>query len=156
MRLTLTLASTLLVLAGCTTAAGTERKPTGVAKYADDPRLGEEVDRLCFASNIDSFGNNTKDTFTVKEGRDHYLIEVFGTCTPLEHAVTMAIGSSTSCLTNGDSIIVSDSLTGGRNDPFGTARCVVKSMHKWDPKAESKEDDPEADAAESEGAPEES
>jgi hypothetical protein len=128
----------------------------GIAKYADDPRLGEEVERICFASNIDSFGNNTRDTFTVREGRDHYLIEVFGTCAPLERAVTMRIGASTSCLTNGDKIIVSDSLTIGRDQPFSTARCVVKSMHKWDPKAERKEDDPEADAAESEGAPEES
>lgn len=156
MRLSLTLATAMLAVAGCASTDGAERPPAGIAKYADDPRLGEEVDRICFASNIDSFGNNTRDTFTVKEGRDHYLIEVFGTCTPLEHAVTMAIGASTSCLTRGDTIIVSDSLTTRRDQPFSTARCVVKSMHEWDPKAESVEEDPESGAAESETAPEES
>ena len=156
MRLSLPLAAAMIALAGCATTDGSERKPTGVAKYADDPRLGEEVDRICFASNIDSFGDNTRDTFTVREGRDHYLIEVFGTCTPLEHAVTVAIGSATSCLTNGDSIIVSDSLMPRRDQPFSTARCVVKSMYKWDPKAEKAEDEPVAGSTESDTPPENS
>ncbi|MEZ6000764.1 DUF6491 family protein [Hyphomonas sp.] len=156
MRLSLTFASAMLVLAGCASTDGAERKPTGIEKYADDPRLGEEVDRICFANNIDSFGNNTRDTFTVREGRDHYLIEVFGTCTPLEHAVTMRIGASTGCLTNGDSVIVSDSLTIRRDQPFSTARCVVKSMHKWDPKAEKADDTTDTDSAESDAPPEES
>ncbi len=156
MRPSLTLASTMLILAGCTTTDGSEREPAGIAKYADDPRLGEEVKRICFASNIDSFGNNTRDTFTVREGRDHYLIEVFGTCAPLERAVTMKIGASTSCLTNGDRIVVSDSLMPQRDQPFSTARCVVKSMHKWDPKAEEALDEPDTDSTASDVTPEES
>lgn len=156
MRLSLTFATAMLAVAGCASTAGSERPPAGIAKYADDPRLGEEIDRICFASNIDSFGNNTRDTFTVREGRDHFLIEVFGTCAPLDRAVTMRIGATTSCLTRGDAVFVSDSLTVRRDQPFSTARCVVKSIHKWDPKAEKTEDDPEADTAESESAPEES
>jgi hypothetical protein len=156
MRLSLTLATALIALAGCASTEGSEREPTGVAKYADDPRLGEKVDRICFARNIDSFGDNTRDTFTVREGRDHYLIEVFGTCTPLEHAVTMKIDASTSCLTNGDRIAVSDSLMPQRNQPFSTARCVVKSMYKWDPKAEKPDGDLKKDPTESEDSSEES
>ena len=155
MRPSLTLASTLLILTGCASTGSSEREPAGIAKYADDPRLGEEVNRICFASNIDSFGNNTRDTFTVREGRDHYLIEVFGTCAPLEHAVTMKIGASTGCLTNGDRIIVSDSLMPRRDQPFSTARCVVKSMHKWDPKAEKTQDESDTDSADSDDASEE-
>ncbi len=156
MRLNLPLAAAMIALAGCATTDGSDRKPTGIAKYADDPRLGEEVDRICFASNIDSFGDNTRDTFTVREGRDHYLIEVFGTCTSLNHAVTMAIGSSTNCLTNGDSIIVSDSLMPRRDQTFSTTRCLVKSMHKWDPKAEEAEEGPDTGSTESDMPPEDS
>ena len=68
----------------------------------------------------------------------------------------MKIDASTSCLTNGDRIVVSDSLMPQRNQPFSTARCVVKSMYKWDPKAENSDGDPEEDSMESEVASEES
>lgn len=146
MRLSLTLAAAMFALAGCASTTDTEAKPQGIAKFADDPRLGEEVDRICFASNIDSFGDNTRDTFTVREGRDSYLIEVFGACPALQHAVTMRIDASMSCLRNGDHVIVSDSLTGGGNHPFSTSRCLVKSIHKWDPKASEADTKDDADA----------
>jgi hypothetical protein len=136
MRLKLTLAAAALALAGCASTTDTDAKPKGVAKYADDPRLGEEVDRICFASNIDSFGDNTRDTFTVREGRDYYMIEIFGSCPPLQHAMTMRMDSAMNCLTAGDHVIVSDSLTTSSSTPFSKARCLVKSIYKWDPKAD--------------------
>lgn len=140
MRLRLTLAVACLALVGCTTAATSESKPKGAAKYEGDARLGEKVDKLCFTSNIDSFGDNTRDTFTVREGRDYYLIEVFGSCLSLEHAMTIRLPSSSICLRPGDHVIVSDSLT-GRGDPsFSTQRCLVNAIYKWDPKAKSDED----------------
>ena len=156
MRLSLPLAAAMLALAGCASTTDSEPGPIGIAKYADDPRLGEETNRICFASSIDSFSDNTRDTVVVREGRDHYLIEVFGTCLPLQNAITMRVAATTSCLTKGDSLIVSDSLSAGRNEPFSTARCRVKSIHKWDPKAEKAEEAPDADQAGTEVAPEES
>lgn len=153
MRLSLTLATASLALAGCTSTADHEAKPKGVARYEGDPRLGEQVDKICFASNIDSFGNTTRDTFTVREGGDYYLIEVFGTCSPLEHAMTMRIDAPMSCLHKGDHVIVSDSMTGAGVGPFSTQRCMVNAMYKWDPKAKDKaeedktgEDSQDADA----------
>ena len=143
MRLYLTLASAMFVIAGCASTADTEPKAKGIEKYADDPRLGEEVDRICFANNIDSFGNNTRDTFTVREGRDHYLIETFGPCPALDHAVTMRIDSTLSCLRGGDHVIVSDSLMPNSSSPFSKSRCLVKSIYKWDPKATEAEEDAE-------------
>ncbi|KCZ87674.1 DUF6491 family protein [Hyphomonas jannaschiana] len=140
MRLSLSLFTALIAVAGCASTADTEPKPKGVAKYADDPRLGEEVDRICFASNIDSFGDNTRDTFTVREGRDYYLIEIFGSCPPLQHAMTMRMDSTMNCLTAGDHVIVSDSLTSSSSTPFSKSRCLVKSIYKWDPKAGEAED----------------
>jgi hypothetical protein len=135
MRLSLVLFTVMIAVTGCASTAGTEPKAKGVEKYADDPRLGEEVDRICFASNIDSFGDNTRDTFTVREGRDYFLIEIFGSCPALQHAMTMRMDSAMNCLTSGDHVIVSDSLTTSSSTPFSKARCMVKSIYKWDPKA---------------------
>ena len=138
MRLSLPLATMMLALAACASPAGSTPDARGVAKFKDDPRLGEKVDKICFASNIDSFGDTTRDTFTVREGRDHYLIQIFGSCTPLDHAMTIAMAARTGCLRKGDHVIVSDSLTGtGKTTPFSTERCLVDEIYKWDPKAKA-------------------
>ncbi|MEZ5954577.1 MAG: DUF6491 family protein [Hyphomonas sp.] len=142
MRLSLTLAAACVALAGCTSTAAAGDKPSnarGVEKFADDPRLGEEVKQLCFASAIDSFGNTTRDTLTVREGGDHYLITVFPGCTNLDVAQSVALESRTSCLSAGDHIVVSDSMMPSvhdRQDPFAFQRCTVNGIYKWDPKAE--------------------
>ncbi|HRX73676.1 MAG TPA: DUF6491 family protein [Hyphomonas sp.] len=155
MRPSFALAVACLALAGCATAADSEPKPKGVAKYEGDPRLGEKVDKLCFTSNIDSFGNNTRDTFTVREGRDYYLIEVFGSCLSLEHAMTVRLPTSSICLRPGDHVIVSDSLTGHGDGAFSTQRCTVNAIYNWDPKAKDKVDE-EKTGEESEAPAEES
>ncbi len=130
-----------VLLAGCATSGDKQPEPKGIEKFADDPRLGDEVKRLCFASSIDSFGNNDGNTFTVREGMDHYLIEVYGSCFNLDHAERIAIDATGSCLTKGDAIIVSDSISSfDRGTPGSTQRCVVKSMHAWDPQAEAASD----------------
>ena len=146
MRLILALTTACLALAACASTTDGEPTPKGVAKYEGDPRLGEKVDRICFASNIDSFGNTTRDTFTVREGGDYYLIEVFGSCTPLQHAMTIRVDATGSCLRKGDHVIVSDSLMGGKDIPFSTQRCLINEIYKWDPKAEDEAEDEEAGA----------
>jgi Family of unknown function (DUF6491) len=144
MRLHLTLATAVFALAGCASTTGAP-KAKGAAQFEGDARLGAPVDKVCFASNIDSFGDTTRDTFTVREGKDHYLIEVFGTCSPLQHAMTMRMDATMSCLRKGDHVIVSDSLTGGRGDGFSTQRCMVKEIYAWDPKAKDDADAEEND-----------
>ncbi|MBA4227023.1 MAG: hypothetical protein C0456_10365 [Hyphomonas sp.] len=123
---------TTALLAACQSAPGTA-KPQGIAAYADDPRLGEPVDRICFASSIDGFSNNTRNTVVLREGRDSYLVEVFGACTDLEYAQSIGIDSATGCLTKSDAIIVGYS-PGGTG--MGPQRCHIREIRKWDPKAE--------------------
>ena len=148
MRFSLTLAAAGLILAGCATPA--ETQPKGAAKYKDDVRLGEKVDKLCFTSNIDSFGNTNRDTFTVREGRDYYLIEVFGTCLSLEHAMSIRLPTASICLRPGDHVIVSESMLGHSEAAFSTQRCTVNAIYEWNPKAKDKaEEDSEASAEES-------
>lgn len=153
MRPTLALIAASLALAACTTSGSGDAKPSGIERFAGDPRLGEEVDRICFASNIDSFGETTRNTVVMREGRDHYLIEVYNSCFALDDTMTIALDSIGGCLSRGDHLIVSDSILGPGtrgSSAFSTQRCTVKSIYKWDPKAEDKADEetPDEESAE--------
>ena len=140
------------VLAACTSQPAGEAKPKGVAQFADDPRLGEEVKKVCFASTISGFHDATDDTVVISKGREDYLIEVYGNCFNLDQAQQIAVDSTTNCLSKGDHLITSDSISGFHDDTgFGVQRCMIKSIYKWDSKAEA----PEAEAADNAG-PEES
>lgn len=129
----------LAVTACASTAPANDGPPEGFAK---DVRLGEEVDRICFASNIDSFEQTDRRTVVVEEGNDHYLIEVFGSCHNLRVAQSLAIDTTGSCLRRGDALLVSDSAFGfNKRDAHTTSRCTISRIYDWDPKAEVPEDD---------------
>tara|TARA_R110002110_G_scaffold293685_1_gene507710 strand:- start:27 stop:476 length:450 start_codon:yes stop_codon:yes gene_type:complete len=146
--ISLLLAST--VLAACASQPAGEPKPKGVAQFAGDPRLGEEVRNVCFTSTISGFHDATDDTVVISKGRQDYLIEVYGNCFNLDQAQQLAVDSTTSCLGRGDHIITSDSIAGFNDKTgFGVQRCTIKSIHEWNPKAEAPEAEP-TDAAESE------
>ena len=125
-------------LAACASAPG-ETKPRGVAAYADDARLGEKISNACFASNIDGFSMNTRDTVVLRDGNREYMVEVLGNCLELDNAVTIGIDARTSCLSRSDYLIVSSSLTG--NGPgLGPQRCMIKEIYAWDSDAEAPEE----------------
>jgi hypothetical protein len=120
-----------LMAAACTTAPG-EPSLRGLDKYADDPRLGAETDRICFASTIDGFSENERSTVVLHEGRNRFMVEVTGTCFDLDNAESIGIDGRGGCLTPGDAIIVV--ATGGAS--LGPRRCLIREIHNWDPKAE--------------------
>ena len=127
---------TLAVLAattlGACTTAPAEPRLRGLEKYADDPRLGPEKRSICFASNIDGFSLNERETVVLQEGRDQYMVEVTAGCTDLEYAESIVVDSHGGCLTPGDSIIVARTL----GDSFGSNRCMIREIREWNPKAE--------------------
>lgn len=125
-----------VMITGCTaTPAGettNEEEPRGVAKFADDPRLGQAETSACFIRNIDGFEKNTADTvvLTVSPNKQ-YLVTVNPACNGLEYAQTVALTSGQRCLRAGDRIIVSDrafSLNDG--NPI-TNTCVVTDIYRW-------------------------
>jgi len=119
------------------------------AVFADDPRRGDEVKRLCFASQIDSFGETTKRAVVVREGGDHYLIETFGGCFDLDWAQSLAIDSATSCLSKGDRILAFDSAFVRHDDVGRRHSCRVKAIYEWDQGGEESDEEGETDARES-------
>ncbi len=118
-------------LGACSTAPA-EPRLRGLEKYADDPRLGPEKRSICFASNIDGFSLNERETVVLQEGRDQYMVEVTAGCTDLEYAESIVVDPHGGCLTPGDSIIVASTL----GDSFGSNRCLIREIREWDPKAE--------------------
>jgi hypothetical protein len=126
---------TVLAIAACASAA-TPSAARGIAKYADDPRLGEEAKSICFASTIDGFSLNTRDTVVLHEGRDRYMVQVAGGCMDLDSAETIALDAPTNCLTPGDAIIISRAIGG----TLGPQRCMITKIHKWNPKASAPSD----------------
>lgn len=142
MRLLATAFFTSLLVTGCTATpdngAVNEQEPRGVAKFADDPRLGEPENRACFVRNIDGFEKNTKDTVVLTVSpNNQYLVEVQPPCIGLEYAQTIALVGRQTCLRSGDRIIVSDrafSLDDG--NPISN-RCVVTDIYRWNRNAEA-------------------
>jgi len=121
-------------LSACASAPS-EPQARGVAKYAEDPRLGEETNKICFASGIDGFSMNDRDTVLLHDGRKRYMVEVTGTCLDLDNAESIVLDSTTSCLTPGDSIVIAQTF----GESFGSRRCMIRDIYFWNPKAEAAE-----------------
>lgn len=139
------LTALLLVVSACATELTPEQleareQAKAEQVFADDPRRGEQVKNLCFASQIDSFGQTTKRAVVVREGRDHYLIETFPGCFDLDFAQGLAIDSFSNCLSKGDRIFAFDSPFGNRRHAGGQQSCLVKAIYEWDEDAGKDED----------------
>ena len=128
-----------VALAACTTVPSDQSAPEA---YADDPRLGERVDRICFGRSINGFGETTRDTIVLNVGaNEHYLVETFGSCQDLDWAQSISLDQFSSCVTEADSIIPSTSAFGPDRNGFPPQRCRIKSIYEWDPDAEETADD---------------
>jgi len=126
---------TLPLLVACSTVASD--RPRGVAAFADDARLGEQVDKICFKRSIDGFNSNSRDTVILSAGvNKDYLVEVFGGCSNLRNAQRIAVDSNLSCLDDRDYLIVSENLfSGNQSTGLDPERCAINSIYKWDKRA---------------------
>ncbi|MFN3211652.1 MAG: DUF6491 family protein [Henriciella sp.] len=144
-------AATLFVVSACATDLTPEQleareKEKAEQVFANDPRRGDEVKRLCFASQIDGFGETTKRAVVVSEGLDDYLIETFPGCFDLDWAQGLAIDSTSSCLTKGDRLFAFDSPFGNHSGSGIQQSCRVKAIYEWDRDAD-KEGDVESEGS---------
>ncbi|NNE57711.1 MAG: hypothetical protein HKN36_06345 [Hellea sp.] len=136
--------STLLAIGitGCATSADDKDQPRGIAAYADDVRLGEQTDKICFTRNIDGFRSAMRNTVILDRGvNDEYIVEVMGGCQNLKWAQAIELDSNMSCLSKFDNLVVYDSAFGTNNTPGSVERCPIKSIHKWNRDAKEKSED---------------
>lgn len=106
-----------------------------------DPRLGEEVDRICFASTINGFRtiDGADNVVVLEKGvRDDYRVELSGLCTArtLNFAQSVAIDSRPAggCVTRGDVLVFSGSAFFD-DRPIDRTRCFITRINKWNEKA---------------------
>ncbi len=126
------------LLAACaSTYDSAEKEPRGAAKFANDPRLGAEVDKICFAGTINSFSAETRDTVVLRaRASDYYLVEVTGGCTSLRNAQRVGVDPrGGSCLRKNDFLIVSENLFNGGQVGIDPQRCMIRSIYEWDREA---------------------
>ncbi|PQA86512.1 DUF6491 family protein [Hyphococcus luteus] len=110
---------------------------------APDPRIGEEADRICFASTINGWRSvkGEDDVVLLQRGvNDWYRVELNGGCRESIFRSAIAIGIDSrpggGCVTRGDVIIVKDS-------PGFTRRCMISRIYKWDEDAAEETEDAE-------------
>jgi len=137
-------AAMLFIVSACATATTPEQleareQDRAAQVFADDPRRGELVNRLCFASQIDGFGLTTKRAVVVREGRDRYLVETFPGCFDLDWAQSLAFDAFGSCLSKGDKIYAFESAFGPDHGDRNRQSCRVKAIYEWHRDAETEE-----------------
>jgi hypothetical protein len=121
-----------------TTAAVAQQENELPLEFASDPRLGDQVPRICFKQSIRSFGETTDTTVVVGYTRGrHYLVQTRQQCPGLDGAEGISFQQFSACLTPGDYLLADDGLAfrrpqGSRN----TRRCRVEAIYEWDPHQE--------------------
>lgn len=111
-----------------------------------DPRVGEQVDRICFGRNINNFKTieGEDDAILLEKGvNDWFKATLIGACNyrELKWAQAVAIDQRPAggCVTPGDYLIFSRSAFGDFKFP-NTTRCAISAIYKWDPDAKADED----------------
>lgn len=133
----------VVLLAAAVAAPARAGEPAG-----DDPRLGPEVDRICFARSIRNWRELRGEDRVVLLERgvnDWYRVELTGACDASTFRFAQTIGLETrpagGCVGRGDVIIVGDAGS-------FTRRCMISRMYKWDIKAKPPAASAETDDAE--------
>jgi hypothetical protein len=124
----------IMALGACATNAlsGSEK----IAETLNDTRVGEQVDKICFARGIDSFSEEKRNSVVLRRGvNDEYLVVTRG-CFNLDMAQSLRLDRQTGCLRKGDFIRVYESAFGPQDDDrFAFDRCQVSEIYKWDDEA---------------------
>ena len=120
------------LLSACTNVAVENNKEVQI-----NPRQGEEVKQICFASSINGWrevDGERSSVILTKGVSEEYKLDLSGIC-DLTYAfnsiATRTRGSS--CLTRGDDIIFNDGLS-------GVNRCMIKKIYTWNPAEEAEAD----------------
>jgi hypothetical protein len=120
------------LLSACTNVAVENNKEAEI-----NPRQGEEVKQICFASSINGWrevDGERSSVILTKGVSEEYKLDLSGIC-DLTYAfnsiATRTRGSS--CLTRGDDIIFNDGLS-------GVNRCMIKKIYTWNPAEEAEAD----------------
>jgi hypothetical protein len=134
-----------IVLAFVLSAAAT----AAIAKHQEapepDPRIGPEVDKICFGSDIRNWKevDGVDEAVLVRRGvSDWYYLKLAGACDARVFRHAQAIGidqrPSGGCIRRGDIIVVNDVAR-------FTRRCPIVGIHEWNDDLPPPEEDDETE-----------
>ena len=95
-----------------------------------DPRIGESVNQICFASGISGFSNATDRSVIVSKGRRDYLILTKNRCRDLSNAMSLGIDAFSGCIGPGDKLIGYDSAFADIQTP-PPFPCLIDEIYYW-------------------------
>jgi hypothetical protein len=131
------------ILLGLLAAAGPDKTA--------DPRLGEQTDKICFASSINNFRpiKGEDDVVLLERGaNDWYRVELMGACSYSRIRSAQSVGIRTipggGCLRPGDDLIFAEAFA-RRDAPLDYVSCRVESISRWDEKAAAPEPAPKSE-----------
>lgn len=124
-------------MAGCASTTGASDDDRIAA---DDPRLGERVNNICFARSIDRFSTVSDRQVILQTGPNReYLVET-GACFQLDRAQRIGLDNSSGCVSRGDILIVSEQIFGNSAGAAAPDRCFIQAIYEWNPDAGAGED----------------
>lgn len=125
-----------LVVGAC---ASSETEPDRTINLAEDKRVGEQLDRLCFTSGINGFSWTSSTSVVLSRGTKDFLVTTRSRCRDLRDAQSLAVDSFSGCLSRGDRLIGFDSAFGRNSSHIPPFPCFVDEIYEWDRGAESSE-----------------
>lgn len=141
-----------------------ETSDDGRKKYTEfdpeNPRIGEEVNRVCRAGGINGFGETTRNTVVVTSGVNRrHLLKVAGGCFNLKNAQSIKFNQFSGCLSRGDSLLAFENTFGPSSGDARSFKCIITNIYKYNKDAPEEVDietDVDADVETNEDASQES
>ncbi len=144
----------LIALIGCAAThpgapTADETAVSAPQSLAEDPRVGEEMDRICFTNGISGFSdyNGPEDALILRRGPGReYLVTLFPGCITVDRAQRVAFVDrfSGSCLMRGDEILVSAELFRAGSS-LDNDVCRISEVYAYDRDATAAEEEDEAE-----------
>jgi hypothetical protein len=102
-----------------------------------DPRQGEPVKKICFASAINGWREIAGERHAVivsKGVKEEYKLELFGVCDVSQAINSLGVSTrGSSCLTRGDDIVIKSTFS-------GSTKCSIKQIYTWNENADDTQD----------------
>lgn len=121
--------------------ASSEAEPERTINLAEDKRVGEQLDRLCFTSGINGFSWTSSTSVILSRGTKDFLVTTRSRCRDLRDAQSLAVDSFSGCLSRGDRLIGFDSAFGRNASDIPPFPCFVDEIYEWDRDAKAPETD---------------
>lgn len=134
--------------------ASSDTEPDRTINLAEDKRVGEQLDRLCFTSGINGFSWTSSTSVILSRGTKDFLVTTRSRCRDLRDAQSLAVDSFSGCLSRGDRLIGFDSAFGRNSSHIPPFPCFVDEIYEWDRDAEAPETETETPDSEDQGSEE--